>query len=990
MKLKMLFIAAVLAAFSQGAVFAQEKDAEYYDDLGYEYYSQGNYTKAIECYIEEKNIIEKTQGKNNTDYARAVNFLGLSYWAMGDHVNAERYYLESKSIYEKTLGKENFSYARALNNLGTLYGDMGDYAKAERYLLEAIATMEKIVGKEHPNYATLVNNIGEMYRNTGDYAKAERYSMEAKTIREKILGKENPNYATSINNLGALYLDMGDYAKSESYYLEARGIYEKALGKGHPLYAQSLNNLGVLYENMGDYAKAVRCHLEAKTIRETVLGKEHPSYATSLNNIGALYRITGDYAAAEPYFLEASVVWGKALGKEHPNYAQSINALGVLYDNMGDYAKAERFYLEARAIFEKTFGKESPDYAMSSSNLGVLYDKMGDYTKAERFYLETKAIAEKTLGKEHPKYALSLDNLYTLYLSKKEYNKALAYKQEQIKILTGLVNRNFSFQTEQQRDAYWDANSLSFESSYSLSLYNPAPASNILNYDNALFSKGLLLRTTNAVRDAIYSSGNKNLISQFEELGRLRRQISALKQSGGNEAYVKSLEAQAEALDKSLTQSSSAFKEFQSDLAVDWRGVQRSLQAKEAAIEFVSFRVYDKGWTDKTQYAALVVKPGMNAPAWVPLCEESALTALFDEVSGWGDSKYEAQLFYDENGLALYNAVWQPLEKVLENVTAIYYSPSGLLHKISFNAIPVKGNTSVRLFDAYDLNLVSSTRELVNRKNQNAARPGSAVVYGGLEYNADAATMRREALAYDTPGTETRVIAALPSGGTRGGSWNFLGGTLNESKEIENFLKGRQVRVTLYNGVKGNKESFKALDGKKTSIIHLATHGFFLEDVEKDREKQERLERLGGGQRAFENPLLRSGLILAGGNNAWTGSTVEGAENGILFADDVAKMNLLGTELVALSACVTALGKVNNSEGVFGLQRAFKLAGTQTLVMSLWEVDDKGTSMIMGEFYRNWLSGMGKQEAFKKAQKTLRGNPGFALPYYWAAFVMMD
>jgi CHAT domain-containing protein len=129
---------------------------------------------------------------------------------------------------------------------------------------------------------------------------------------------------------------------------------------------------------------------------------------------------------------------------------------------------------------------------------------------------------------------------------------------------------------------------------------------------------------------------------------------------------------------------------------------------------------------------------------------------------------------------------------------------------------------------------------------------------------------------------------------------------------------------------------------------------------------------------------------LAGGNNAWTGKTVEGAENGILFADDVAKMNLLGTELVALSACVTALGKVNNSEGVFGLQRAFKLAGARTLVMSLWEVDDQGTSMIMGEFYRNWLSGMSKQEAFKKAQKTLRGNPGFALSYYWAAFVMMD
>jgi CHAT domain-containing protein len=207
---------------------------------------------------------------------------------------------------------------------------------------------------------------------------------------------------------------------------------------------------------------------------------------------------------------------------------------------------------------------------------------------------------------------------------------------------------------------------------------------------------------------------------------------------------------------------------------------------------------------------------------------------------------------------------------------------------------------------------------------------------------------------------------------------------------IQRLLEGRQIRVIRYSGVKGNKESFKALSGKKTSIIHLATHGFFMEDVESDNEKQERLKRLGGGQKAYENQLLRSGLILAGGNKAWTGEPVEGVENGILFADDVAKMNLLGAELIVLSACVTALGEINNSEGVFGLQRAFKLAGAQTLVMSLWEVDDKATSIIMGEFYRNWLSGMSKQEAFKAAQRSLRKEERFSSPYFWAAFVMMD
>ncbi|GBU27707.1 hypothetical protein R84B8_01246 [Treponema sp. R8-4-B8] len=160
-----------------------------------------------------------------------------------------------------------------------------------------------------------------------------------------------------------------------------------------------------------------------------------------------------------------------------------------------------------------------------------------------------------------------------------------------------------------------------------------------------------------------------------------------------------------------------------------------------------------------------------------------------------------------------------------------------------------------------------------------------------------------------------------------------------------------------------------------------------MQDIEDNRDERERLERFGG-KKAFENPLLRSGLILAGGNNAWTGNPVEGVENGILFADDVAKMNLVGTELVVMSACETGLGTVNNSEGVFGLQRAFKLAGAQTLIMSLWEVNDEATSVMMSEFYKNWLSGKSKREAFKAAQTKVRDE--YNLPFYWAAFVMMD
>ena len=961
MRAKVFTVAVVLVMVVHGTIFAlplrdrqtvtETPTAEEWYSRGIQYYNQGNYERTIECFLEVKNIYERTLGTDHPDYATSLNNLGLIYDSMGDYAQAEWYYREAKSICERVLGTNHLSYATSLNNMGLLYKNMGDYVQAERYYRESLSIIEHLLGKDHPSYTTLLNNLGAFYQNIGDYAQAERYYRESLSIREHILSANHPSYATSLNNLGSLYNNMGDYIQAERYYLESHSIIESVLSKDHPNYAASLNNLGVLYSGMGDYARAERYYLEALSIDKRVLGKDHPAYADSLNN------------------------------------------LGVLYNDMGDYVQAEQYHLEALSIRERILGTDHPDYADSLDNLGVLYNDMGDYVQAEWYSREALSILEHVLGKDHPSYIISLDNMYTLYLAKREYAQAVPIKQEVYRLKTNQVNTNFSFLSEQQRDAYWNANSGSFEGTYSLSWYYPAPESNILNYDNALFSKGLLLRTTNAVRNAINASGDDVLIAQFEELGRLRQQISALRQSGGNETYIQSLEAQAEALDKSLTQSSATFREFQTDLAVSWQNVRDSLRPNEAAIEFVSFRIYDQRWTNTTQYAALVLRPGMDAPVWVPLCEEGTLKEIFGKLDElklnwiWSDDelqKAQIYLLYDEHGPALYDAIWRPLEDALQGVTTVFYSPSGLLNKIAFNAIPVEDDS--RLMDVYDLNLVSSTREVVYRQNSTAQLPRSAVIYGGLLYNLPEDRMRQEALAYQDQGTQ--ISSALPVNITRGGPWNYLVHTTIESNNIYRQLNDSNIPAVLYNAASGNKESFKSLDSRRIGIIHLATHGFFQNDIERNYEERERLQRLGGGNRAVENPLMRSGLILAGGNNAWTGNPVEGIENGILFADDVARMNLSGAELVVLSACETGLGEVDNSEGVFGLQRAFKLAGAETLVMSLWGVADEESSELMTSFYNNWLSGMSKQQAFKEAQRQIRSR--YPEPYFWAAFVIMD
>jgi CHAT domain-containing protein len=575
-----------------------------------------------------------------------------------------------------------------------------------------------------------------------------------------------------------------------------------------------------------------------------------------------------------------------------------------------------------------------------------------------------------------------------------EYPKAESLRKELCELSVNLVNRNFSFMSERQRELYWNTVSGRFEGAYSLSYVYPVGSVTALNYNNALFAKGLLLRSANAVRDAIYSSENAGLIERYDRLRSIREQISALQQKDdADEGYLQSLETEADALDKVLTQESAAFRDLKADMALQWREVQQSLGTEDAAVEFLSFRLYDKQWTDRTVYAALVLRPGMDAPAWIPLCEEPDLQEILSRAEG-RKSDQQARIIYDVFGSQLYDTVWKPLEEALNGVKRVYYAPSGLLHKIAFSALPA--DDAERLADKYDLNLVSSTREVVHfvQGKTDNQRISSAVLYGGVNYDTPAETMRIASAGFKTgvPGSSGAVASVLPSELTRGSrglgfSWEYLKNSLPEVQNIEGYLTKNQVVGTLYQDSDATEESFKALDGAKTKLIHIATHGYFLPDLERDYEEPERSGR-SRPQNPQNNPLIRSMLMFSGANHASLGEPVDGAEDGILTADEIARLNLIGAQLVVLSACQTGLGDVKNSEGVFGLQRAFKLAGVETLIMSLWEVSDEATAKLMSAFYSEWLSGKRKQEAFKSAQRQVRAE--YPAPFFWAAFVMLD
>jgi len=343
----------------------------------------------------------------------------------------------------------------------------------------------------------------------------------------------------------------------------------------------------------------------------------------------------------------------------------------------------------------------------------------------------------------------------------------------------------------------------------------------------------------------------------------------------------------------------------------------------------------------------------------------------------------------------------------LQNINTIYYSPTGILHQVSFAAIPA-GDTQLK--DKYHLQLVSGTREIARLKKVIAGDlpQGSAVIYGGLWYDVNKDRMITEAnlppSSYEGAGGKSELLGLVNKsslGEGRGGvpfrfvregaPWSFLPGTKKEAEQISKCLEGRQYQYQMFQTSSGNEESFKQLSGTNTGIIHIATHGFFLDniDYEYDRDIGMATRDGLGNAHEIENPMLRSGLLLSGSNRAWTGEDViEGIEDGILTAEEISHLNMSKTQLVVLSACKTGLGEATTYEGVFGLQRAFKLAGVESIIMSLWSVPDNATAELMIEFYQSWLSGKTKQAAFREAQQKVREK--YKEPYFWAGFVMMD
>lgn len=897
------------------------------------------------------------------------------------------------TAYEK-YGKQHKNYAISLNDLGLLLRHLGKYNEAKPLYEEALSIKKNLYGIKHPNYATSLNNLAGLLVELDKYEEAEPMYSEAIDIYENSLGVGHYNYINSKFSLGKLYHKKGDFSKAEQLYRETIPKKKEILGESHPDYSNSLSNLASLLRTIGNYQESMKLYNEALQLKAKVFGTEHPYYIATLTNLASLHTDMKNYNEAEPLYLEALDLQGKVLGKGHPDYSLTLNSLAGLYNNIGEYDKAEPLFKEAMDIRKEMLGEDNPKYAKSLDDMANLYFSKNNFKKAEQLLLKALQTRKSALGEKHPDYITTVKNLALLYLEQSRFSDAAPYFEELTSTRYTQVQNNFAYLSNKEKEKYWNMFKKEFDMYYTFALkyYSTKPSLTGEAYNNHLLTKGILFSSNVQVRDNILNSPNKSLIKKYnrwlnlkQELGKLYLLSNEERQS--NISEIKKMEEEANLLEKELSVESDVFSKERKSRKVTWKDIQDQLSGDEAAIEFVAFNFYqDKHFTDDKFYMALVIDDTCKFPHLVEIGTEDDISIMLE--SNLSNSNISDYILDKSVSKDLYNTLWKPVGNFLEQKKTIHVSVAGIINKISIGSLIDLENNY--LLEKYDLHFINSTRSLVT-KEKDKINVNRALIYGGIDYDVEPSKMREAAVKYNEDLLESKLDSSMLSVSQSNDkwiqTWRFLEGTNTEATELQLLMEDHGWDARLLSGYKANEESFKSLSGNSPGVLHIATHGFFFEEksVPAPIDFFNKARKNGDD---IVNPMYRSGIILAGANHVWKGNTTpKGVEDGILTSYEVANTNLSETGLVVLSACETGLGDIKTGEGVYGLQRAFQLAGVNSLIMSLWTVPDKETIELMKKFYSYWFEMGDEYAAFQKAQLEMSEEHD---PFYWAAFIFIE
>lgn len=935
--------------------------------------------------------VEEESGSDSLEAAAVLDLLVAALWQGGKSTEPESRELAERAvaIKEKRLPKTDAALALSLFQLAALRSNAGAHAEAKLLFERTLAIREKALGPDHPDVAFTLNVFGSSRWRAGDYVEGKRLLERGLEIRERTLGPEHLDVAGSLNNLAALLFDMSDFTGAKSLMERAVAIWEKTLGPMHPRVGLGVTNLALVHFILGDHAGAKPLYERGLAIQEKALGAEHPAVALTLNNLAGAVAETGE-----------------------PEAARSL-------------------YERSLSIREKVFGPESHEVAEVLVNLANLSKAMGDYAAARPLYARALAMSEKALGPDHPLVAAVLLPSAALLAETGEPGAAVtvALRADHI----GREQLRLSLRTLAEREALAYASGRHSGLGLALSVLaeggEKEAGSQRLVWDAVVRSRSLVLDEMAARHRTISGSEDPEIGRAARDLTSAREALAKLLVSGpGNESpqqyrdRVEQARQAREKAERALGEKSAVFRTEQGRAKLGLDEVAAALPADGALLAVVVYgrhpmgprKPHSKGKEPEPvpSYLAFVLKGSGGKPEVVPLGTAEEIDSL---VSRWrepiaqearapGRASKRIEAGHRAAGVALREKIWRPLEPHLAGARRVFVVPDGALHFVNLAALPV-GRDRYLIESGPMMHHLSAERDLVPRE---ATREGEGLLAVG-------------APAFDEP----RLFAALaPSGrptsaagpagppdtsgatyrGPRSACGSFTSMSFEalpaaglETSEIATLWNAAEHPLSVpatksvarvLTGAAATEAAFKKQAGGRR-ILHLATHGFFLggrcASALDAPGRQPGVPTLAG-----ENPLRLAGLALAGANRRASAGADE--EDGILTAEEIAALDLAGVDWAVLSACDTGIGDVKASEGVFGLQRAFRVAGASTVVMSLWPVEDAATRAWMTRLYRDRLTRKrSTAEAVHGASLEVlrhqRSQRKSTHPFYWAGFV---
>lgn len=937
-------------------------------------------------------ILEPQVGPDHLEVARALQALADLYFHQEEYVHAEPLYHRALRIREARRGPLAVEVAEPLHGLATLYLAQGRRAQAEPLFLRALRIRENGLGRAHPEVGLTLRGLASLYRAQGAPQRAAPLEQRALALFEAALqqraGLPEAEVPIALRELASMYQARGTYDRAEPLYRRIIEILEVTQGKSSVRLATQLMNLGTIYRRQGADDRAEPLFLRALRLRERGVGPDHPWVASTLNNLAILYASKGAYARAEPLLLRALSIYEAASGSGsyRPDVAATLEILARVYiaqmpaQGAGEHAartlqRALHLHAASAGPGQRPLsayldlpikGLANPDYfANTLRTLAELLHRQGDHALSASSLRRAIAIRESLRSTEHSEVTRDRQLLVLSLLAQGQEEAALGILWRVLVQSEQRLRSERSSFSEGRLAGFLDLLRRQEEILYTL-LLSPRASADVRRMALALslLRKGRSLDELAALSRGVHLAGGATAAEKRHRLNALRSRIATLALAAPSQRRpLQALSLAADALEQDLARHARPALRLPSPADIV-NSVAARLAPGEALLDIhavrpLSFRIpWSADPHEAGRYLALlllsdgrIASADLGPQAAIDAAVARLLGALSDPATAPTPSARE-----------LFERVLVPLLPFLGARRQVFLSADGQLNLVPFAALH-DGQTA--LIDRYRFAYLTSGRDLLPRGVEVPAATSVALL-------ADPAFAA-------PPGGPTAGATSRRERGLIVGKLAPLPGARQEVAAIHRLLPNAQVLL----GAAASEPALLSLAAP--GILHVATHGVFLADAPPVSASQ---RGFAASQVPPPHPLLRSALLLAGAASLATQAAPPlDQPDGLLTALEVAGMDLWGTQLVVLSACDSGKGVIKTGQGVYGLRRALMVAGAQTLVTSLWRVDDRTTRDLMVYFYEALLAGEGRGEALHQAAQRVRARRPH--PYYWAPFIVL-